>query len=115
MDFSKQSLDQQKILRKDFKMYFEAFGELYLEFSVIEPHPPVEDDDLYEILMNPIFRKGNLACFIDDFLEGNTQTSVFHLGQECFVHFGFDMSVFIYHKNNLPTVAGLELLKVSKI
>ena len=80
-----------------------------------EPHPPLGNGLYFEPLIEPILRRENLTCFIDDFLAEKSQTFVFHLGRECFVSFGHDMSVLIYHKADLPDTSGLDVLKLVEV
>lgn len=115
LDFEQQSLAKQKAIRGDFQKYFEEFGECFLVMHMGEPHPPSDNRNYFEPLMEPIFRKENLTCFIENFLSERSQPFVFHLGRECFVLFGFDMSIIIYHKDHLPEITGLEVLKLAEV
>jgi hypothetical protein len=115
LDFEQHSLAKQQAIKDDFEKYFSEFGEYFLVMHMVEPHPPLDNKDYFEPLVEPVFRKENLTCFIEGFLKGKTQTFVFHLGRECFVSFGFDMSVSIYHKDCLPEVSGLEVLKLVEV
>lgn len=117
LDFSQQSQARQNAIKMDFEAFFEAFGAPFIVLWMVEPlcvTDATEND--YEPLMDPVFRQDNLTCFIDGFLSGTDDRAfVFHLGHECFVSFGHDMSVLIYHKADLPQIEGLKVLKLSEL
>lgn len=115
LNFEQQEPARKAAIKSDFQRYFEEFGEYFIVMHMSEPHPPLDDKTLFEPLVEPIFRKENLTCFIDEFLSEESQPFVFHLGRECFVSFGFDMSVSIYHKAKLPRVSELEVLKLVEV
>lgn len=115
LQFEQQDLTRQRAIKRDYIKYFEGFGDYFLVFHMNEPHPPLGNGLYFEPLIEPILRRENLTCFIDDFLAEKSQTFVFHLGRECFVSFGHDMSVLIYHKADLPDTSGLDVLKLVEV
>ena len=126
LDFEQQSVARQHAIRRDVEDYFEEFGEFFIALYMSEPYPSLENKTYFEPLMEPVFRKENLTCFVDSFLTGKSQryvdgsptgtsqVSVFHLGRECFVNFCFDMSVLIRHRVDLPHI-DLKVLKLTEI
>lgn len=113
--FKNQPTQRQKDIIKDLESFFDDFGKGFFVLSAQEPYPSIENSPLYEPLFIPRFFNETLTCLIHFFIAGHQSPSIFHTTRRCFLHIGFDMTIYFLHKDPLVINTKMNVLKFNKI